>query len=75
MTDTMRWCIFNARGELIAATRYACDAAKLAICNGTGTTVQHCDKLVLTVTERTSLDGALPVADIMIAAAYRKPAA
>jgi hypothetical protein len=70
MTDTMRWRIFDPRGNLIGATRYACDAAKLAICNGPGATVRHGDKLVLTVAEDTALEGALPTADEMIAAAY-----
>jgi hypothetical protein len=55
MTDTMRWRIFIARGELIAATRYACDAARLAICNGPGATVRHRDRLVLTVSEDTAI--------------------
>jgi hypothetical protein len=77
MTDTMRWRIFDARGDLIAATRYACDAAKLAIANGAGATVKHDVKglVVLTVMEETALEGALPVADAMIALAYGRPAA
>ena len=74
-TDTMRWRIFDSHGELIATTRYACDAAKLAISNGPGATVRHGDKLVLSVSDKTALEGALPIADAMIAAAYRKPAA
>ena len=59
-----------------AGTRFAIDAAKLAINTGAGATVMHDGKrVVLTVTERTALEGALPIADEMIALAYRRPAA
>jgi hypothetical protein len=75
MTNTLRWHVVARDGEQIAVTRYAIDAARLAISNGRGTTVRHSNKLVLTVTEDTAMEGALPVADRMIALAYRRPAA
>ena len=75
MIDTLRWHVVARDGELVAVTRFAVDAAKLAISDGLGATVRHDgQRLVLTVTDELIAEGALPLADAMIAVAYRKPA-